>query len=51
VREKMLDTYLKDNTRARVMQADGTYKRLKSPDDHKVIDVQEIFMNDSRHFH
>ena len=29
LRDKMLETYLKDNTRARVMQQDGTYIRLK----------------------
>jgi polyphosphate kinase len=48
VRDKMLDTYLKDNERARVMQADGTYMRLKSPDQEKAIDVQEFFMNHYR---
>jgi len=45
VRDKMLDTYLKDNTRARVMQQDGTYVRLKSSDGEKAVDVQEFFMN------
>jgi len=51
MRDKMLDIYLQDNTRARVMQEDGSYRRLKSPDDQKAIDVQEIFMNDSRRLH
>jgi polyphosphate kinase len=45
VRDKMLDTYLKDNIRARVMQQDGTYVRLKSSDGEKAVDVQEFFMN------
>jgi polyphosphate kinase len=48
VRDKMLDTYLKDNTRARVMQEDGTYIRLKSPGEDKAVDVQEFFMNHYR---
>jgi polyphosphate kinase len=48
VRDKMLETYLKDNTRARVMQEDGTYVRLKSPGADKAVDVQEFFMNHDR---
>jgi polyphosphate kinase len=48
VRDKMLDTYLKDNTRARVMQEDGTYIRLKSAGEEKAVDVQEFFMNHYR---
>jgi polyphosphate kinase len=48
VRDKMLDTYLKDNTRARVMQEDGTYVRLKAPSEDKAVDVQEFFMNHYR---
>jgi polyphosphate kinase len=48
VRDKMLETYLKDNTRARVMQEDGTYVRLKSPGADKAVDVQEFFMNHYR---
>jgi polyphosphate kinase len=45
LRDKMLDKYLKDNTRARLMQSDGTYVRLKPPGEDKAVDVQEIFMN------
>jgi len=48
VRDKMLDTYLKDNTRARLMQEDGTYVRLKAPSEDKAVDVQEFFMNHYR---
>jgi polyphosphate kinase len=48
VRDKMLDTYLKDNTRARVMQEDGTYVRLKASSEDKAVDVQEFFMNHYR---
>ena len=51
VRDKMLDAYLKDNTRARVMQGDGTYTRLKPAGNDKVLDVQEFFMNGSRMTH
>ncbi len=51
VRDKMLDIYLKDNTRARVMQEDGMYMRLKPSNENKAMDVQEFFMNYSRHLH
>jgi polyphosphate kinase len=51
IRDRMLQTYLKDNTRARLMQADGTYTRLKPAGDDKVVDVQEFFMNGSRASH
>ena len=51
IRDEMLHTYLKDNMRARLLQEDGTYERLKSSNDHKTIDVQEIFMNSSRNLH
>ena len=51
LRDKMLDTYLKDNTRARLMQADGTYTRLKPTGDNKGIDVQEFFMSNSKANH
>jgi polyphosphate kinase len=45
LRDKMLEMYLKDNTRARVMQEDGSYVRIKSPGGDKAVDVQEVFMN------
>jgi len=48
VRDEMLGTYLKDNMRARVMQQDGTYVRLKSPAADKAVDVQEFFMTHYR---
>ena len=48
VRDKMLDVYLKDNRRSRVMQEDGTYVRLKPASDDKVVDVQEFLMNGNR---
>jgi len=48
LRDKMLEIYLKDNTHARVMQKDGTYRRLKSASEDKAVDVQEIFMNNHR---
>jgi polyphosphate kinase len=48
VRDKMLETYLKDNMRARLMQQDGTYVRIKSPGEDKAVDVQEFFMNHYR---
>ena len=48
LRDKVLDVYLSDNMRARVMQEDGTYLRLQSPGEEKVVDVQEFLMNNSR---
>ena len=48
LRDTMLHTYLRDNTRARVMQADGTYTRLQPTGDDKGIDVQEFFMGHSK---
>jgi polyphosphate kinase len=47
LREKMLELYLHDNTRARVMQANGTYLRLQ-PGEEKAVDVQEFLMKNSR---
>ena len=51
VRDKMLTTYLKDNTRARVMQKDGTYVRPKLLGEDKAVDVQEFFMNNYKGKH
>ena len=51
VRDQMLDAYLKDNMRARLMQGDGTYARLEPAGDDKLVDVQEFFMNGSRGSH
>ena len=48
LRYQMLETQLKDNVRARVMQEDGTYLRLKPPSDDKAVDVQEFFMRNYR---
>lgn len=48
IRHTMLDTYLKDNMRARIMQEDGTYARPKPAGEDKAVDVQEFFMNHSR---
>lgn len=40
LRDQVLETYFKDNKRARIMQADGSYKRLYPPEDEKGTDVQ-----------
>jgi len=48
LRDQMLEIYLKDNTHARVMQKDGTYRRLKPASEDKAVDVQEIFMSNHR---
>jgi polyphosphate kinase len=43
LRDRVLETYLKDNSSARILQADGTYIRL-TPEGKDVVDVQEKFM-------
>ncbi len=40
VRHGMMDVYLSDNMRARIMKPDGTYVRLKPPGESKAVDVQ-----------
>jgi polyphosphate kinase len=44
LRQRVLDTYLKDNTRARVLQSNGAYIRLAPETGKDVVDVQEKFM-------
>jgi polyphosphate kinase len=44
LRENVLGAYLRDNLRARVMQADGTYQRLTPKDGKDRLDVQEWLM-------
>ncbi|MBL8061919.1 MAG: polyphosphate kinase 1 [Anaerolineales bacterium] len=46
LREKILEVYLKDNIRARILEADGTYKRAKPGPDEKHFDVQSHLMRD-----
>jgi polyphosphate kinase len=48
LREKMLEAYLNDNLRARVMQTDGTYQRLQPPNEEKEMDAQELLMKNTR---
>ena len=45
LRHQVLDTYLKDNTRARILQSDGTYTRLIPEAEKDIVDVQEKFMS------
>ena len=44
LRDNVLETYLKDNMSARIMQSDGTYKRLHPSDKEKGLDVQSWLM-------
>jgi polyphosphate kinase len=48
LRHGVFAIYLSDNTRARVMNPDGTYTRLKPPSDNKRVDVQEWLMGQSK---
>jgi len=42
VRDSLLETYLSDNFRARVLMPDGTYVRLSPGPDEKVVDSQDL---------
>jgi len=44
IRDQILETYLADNVKARVMQSDGTYKRLKPEDGQAPIVSQNVLM-------
>lgn len=44
LREKILEAYLKDNTRARILQADGSYLRAQPEGEGKRFDVQQHLM-------
>lgn len=44
LRDLVLETYLKDNTSARIMQPDGTYKRLRSSSENKNVNTQTWLM-------
>jgi polyphosphate kinase len=44
LRDVVIETYLRDNTRARELQSDGTYIRL-TPDDDAPIDAQQFFID------
>ena len=48
LRDHVLDLYLKENAQARLMQADGTYKRVHLQDGDEPIDIQEWLMNRSQ---
>jgi polyphosphate kinase len=47
LRRNVLEAYLQDNTRARVMQPDGSYKRLSPKEKENGTDVQEWLMSRS----
>jgi polyphosphate kinase len=44
LRDEVLQSYLKDNGRARVMQGDGSYQRLEPQKEDKVMDIQDWLM-------
>ncbi len=45
LRDEFLVTYLADNRKARLMQPDGTYRRLEPKDGEKEVVAQEVFLN------
>ncbi|MFN8380750.1 MAG: polyphosphate kinase 1 [Anaerolineales bacterium] len=44
MRDKILERYLKDNTRARILETNGTYRRIKPADGEKPFDIQNHLM-------
>jgi polyphosphate kinase len=44
LRDEVLQSYLKDNGRARIMQGDGSYRRLEPQNEDKVMDIQDWLM-------
>jgi polyphosphate kinase len=48
LRDEVLESYLRDNLRARLMQPNGRYKRRKPAPEEKQLDVQEYFMKVER---
>lgn len=46
LRDKILGAYLKDNTRTRILQADGKYLRAQPAENEKIFDVQAHLMGD-----
>jgi polyphosphate kinase len=44
LRDNVLESYFKDNSSTRLMQDDGTYKRVHPRDDENVVNVQEWLM-------
>jgi len=45
LRHHVLDTYLKDNARARILQTNGSYIRVTPEAGKEIVDVQEKFMS------
>jgi polyphosphate kinase len=48
LRHQILDVYLHDNMRARVMQPDGTYARRQPPAEDRAVDVQVSLMQEHK---
>jgi len=44
LRDNVLETYFNDNTRTRIMQSDGTYKRVHPKENAETVNVQESLM-------
>jgi len=44
VRDEILETYISDNLKARLMQPDGSYLRVTPDDDHKPLNTQAHFL-------
>ena len=43
--DDLIDVYLRDNVRARVLRADGTYERRTPQPGERSIDVQQTFLS------
>jgi hypothetical protein len=47
VRDHVLKSYFKDHSQTRIMQSDGTYKRLHPKEGDEGIGVQDWLMNNA----
>jgi polyphosphate kinase len=45
LREEILDTYLKDNTKTRVMQSDGSYERVVAAEGEQPLSAQDVLLS------
>jgi polyphosphate kinase len=45
IRDDVLETYLKDNVKARSMRPDGSYERLTPAPDQNAVNTQNVFLN------
>jgi polyphosphate kinase len=45
IRDQVLETYLKDNVKARIMKSDGDYEFIQPQDSQDIVESQQVFMD------